>query len=394
MMIIYFWFLLFLLYLYPFVFYPLILYVLIWFKIRFFGIKNSMDELDCKIKLDRSKLPSVSLIISAYNEEGVIEEKLLNSIKLRYPKEKLEIIVVSDGSTDRTDEIVKKFFNKGVTLIRVEGRQGKTACQNIAVEKAKGEIIVFSDANTIYEEKAIEMLITPLVLYPDVGCVSGKLTYISKSAIRKEGLYWRYELLLKRLESSFYSEMGVNGAIYALRKADYISLKSDLISDFVEPLEILRVRKKVTKHCDFAEGYEYEPSEDIKASLSRKRRIFVRAMRGLLYERELLNPIKYPAVSFELISHRVLRWIAPIVGIFIMILPLFDIKTMFLIFMAEYVTILVAIMGNANALKKCPDKIAKFIGFLNYFFLLNIADLLGWIDLIKGRKYINWKINR
>jgi len=394
MMIIYFWFLLFLLYLYPFVFYPLILYVLIWFKMRFFGIQNNMDELDYKIKLDRLKLPSVSLIISAYNEENVIEEKLFNSIKLRYPKEKLEIIVVSDGSTDRTDEIVKKFFNKGVTLIRVEGRQGKTACQNIAVEKAKGEIIVFSDANTIYEEKAIEMLITPLVLYPDVGCVSGKLTYISKSAIRKEGLYWRYELLLKKMESTLYSGIGVPGAIYALRKTDYVPLKSDLISDFVEPLEILRLRKKVTKHCGFAEGYEYEPSKDVKKSLSRKRRIFVRAIRGLLYEKELLNPIKYPVASFELISHKIFRWIAPIIGIFMMIVPLFDIKAMLLIFVAEYVAVLGAIMGNANALKKLPNKIAKFIGFLNYFFLLNIADLLGWIDLIKGRKYITWRINR
>jgi len=353
-----------------------------------------MDELDYKIKLDRLKLPSVSLIISAYNEENVIEEKLFNSIKLRYPKEKLEIIVVSDGSTDRTDEIVKKFFNKGVTLIRVEGRQGKTACQNIAVEKAKGEIIVFSDANTIYEEKAIEMLITPLVLYPDVGCVSGKLTYISKSAIRKEGLYWRYELLLKKMESTLYSGIGVPGAIYALRKTDYVPLKSDLISDFVEPLEILRLRKKVTKHCGFAEGYEYEPSKDVKKSLSRKRRIFVRAIRGLLYEKELLNPIKYPAASFELISHKIFRWIAPIIGIFMMIVPLFDIKAMLLIFVAEYVAVLGAIMGNANALKKRPNKIAKFIVFLNYFFLLNIADLLGWIDLIKGRKYITWRINR
>lgn len=388
------WFILLLVYLYPFLFYPVILYVLVFAKKTLIKEKQ-LNGSNCNLFLSDHKLPHVSFIVSAFNEENVIEKKILNSLEIEYPKEKIEIIVVSDGSTDQTDDIVKSFSKEGVFLIRVKGREGKTACQNVAVSKAKGDILVFSDANTMYKSDSIKRLVTQLILNPEVGCVSGELIYKTANNVEKENMYWKYETGLKRLESNFYSEIGVNGAIYALRKSDYVPLRSDLISDFVEPLEIIRVSKKIVKHCDSALGYETEPSKDIGKSLIRKRRIFVRSIRGLLYEKNLCSPIKYPAISFELISHKVFRWINPIIAVFMMLLPLFNIKTMLPVFVVEYSILLLAVIGGMNVFDKYYNiKIIKLLRFLNYFLLLNIADLFGWLDLIMGKKYITWKVKR
>jgi len=180
--------------------------------------------------------PHVSLIIAAFNEEAVLAGKLENSLALDYPSERLEMIVASDGSTDRTDSIAESFQDRGVTLLRLS-RTGKTGVQNEAARIARGDILVFSDANASYRTDAIRKLVRNFA-DPEVACVCGQLVYEgnSEGAGSGEGVYWAYENFMKRRESDLSSLIGANGSIYAVRRGDYVELDGDLISDFVEPL--------------------------------------------------------------------------------------------------------------------------------------------------------------
>jgi len=189
--------------------------------------------------------PSVSLVIAAYNEENDIRQKLTNSLQLDYPRDKLQIIVASDCSTDRTHDIVREFENKGVALVILPERGGKTAAQNAAVKKARGEIIVFTDATTQLHRRTVKDLVGGFA-DPQVGCIGAELEYVTVegTAVGKGGTtYWRYEKKLKELESTVNSLTGVSGCLYAIRASVYTPIDPDLISDFVVTSEV------------FAKGY-------------------------------------------------------------------------------------------------------------------------------------------
>ena len=179
--------------------------------------------------------PNVSFIITAYNEERDLRVKLENTLSLDYPKEKLEVIVASDCSSDSTDEIVRSFESKGVRLHRQSKRLGKTAAQNAAVELANGEIILFSDATTLYRPDVLQV-ITPDFADPSVGCVAGQLTYLdaNQSGVGRGAVsYWNYEVFLKKHESSACSLIGVSGCMYAVRRSAYVPLEESACSDFI-----------------------------------------------------------------------------------------------------------------------------------------------------------------
>jgi len=171
--------------------------------------------------------PKVSVIITAYNEERDLAAKLENTLSLNYPKELLEIIVASDCSSDRTDDIARSFASRGVGLWRQSQRWGKTAAQNAAVEQARGEIILFSDATTLYEPDVLQVMM-PSFLDASVGCVAGRLVYVDpgQSGV---GLgarsYWGYETYLKRHESRIGSLIGASGCLYAVRRSAYVPLQ-------------------------------------------------------------------------------------------------------------------------------------------------------------------------
>lgn len=251
------------------------------------------------------KQPSVTLVIAAYNEEDVIEEKIKNSLKLTYSE--LDIVVFSDASDDRTDEIVRSFTDEGVELQRIEGRVGKTACQNRVVETLSTDFVVFSDANSMYDSDAIERLVKQFE--DGVGCVVGELRYEGGN-VEGESFYWRYEQLLKRLESAFHTLVTGNGAIYAVRAESYVPLPNDAISDFAEPLAIVRNGETV-KYAPNAVAREYT-GESVESELTRRVRIVTRSWHTFLTNRDLANPIRYPQFSFQVLSHKVLRWLAPI----------------------------------------------------------------------------------
>lgn len=221
-----------------------------------------------------SSVPSVSLLISAYNEEKVIEEKLRNSLILNYPKEKFEIMVVSDASDDRTDEILRGFERQGVRLLRVEGRKGKVFCKNEAMKVTKGEVVVFSDANTMYEPDAIKELVKHFS-DPEVGCVSGELRYRHEGGVRGESLYWKYEQWIKRMEGRLGSLTTVNGAIYAVRKDVLQPLPIDVPDDFATTL-LIRSKGLKVLHEPQAVAWE-ETAPHVLGELRRRVRMVVQA---------------------------------------------------------------------------------------------------------------------
>ena len=252
------------------------------------------------------KLPTVTMLIAAYNEEKVIREKIENTLALDYPRDRLQIVVFSDGSTDATDAIVKSYSSAGIQLLRVEGRKGKTHCQNEAVKIATGDILVFSDANSMYDRHAIKKLIQNFH-DEEVGVVVGELRYSHEDVIQ-EGLYWKMERFLKVHESSIESCLGANGAIYAIRRNLYKPLPDDAISDFIEPFFVYRQGYRVVYEST-AFAIEHIGETTAIESL-RKQRIITRTLSSFKYIIDFLNPFKYGWYSIALWSHKLIRWFA------------------------------------------------------------------------------------
>ncbi|MDX2504311.1 MAG: glycosyltransferase family 2 protein, partial [Gammaproteobacteria bacterium] len=255
--------------------------------------------------------PIVSLIVSCYNEVDIIEQKIRNCLAIDYPQHQLEILFISDGSDDGTDELIKRYTNDRIKLIRQEGRLGKTMGLNLALAEARGEIVVFSDANAMYEENALKNLVRN---FHDtaVGYVVGAAIYKDdeeSTAGSSENIYWQYEIFIKKIESKLHSVVGGDGAIYAIRKFLYEPLDQEDINDFVNPLQIIAKGYRGIFDAD-AICYE-QTAGDFDKEGKRKQRIVNRSFTGLMKNKTVLNPFKYGFYSFELLSHKLLRWMIP-----------------------------------------------------------------------------------
>jgi len=357
--------------------YPLIIIIIA-------SLKNKTVQKDEKFK------PSVTMIVAAFNEESVIEEKIKNCLSLDYPKEKFEVIIFSDGSTDRTDEIVRKYKDGGIQLIQLAERKGKTAGQNLAVSYAKNEIIVFSDANAYYREDAIRKIVRNFN-DPEVGCVCGELVYYSenKSLIGDaENVYWDYEKYIKRQEDKAASILGANGSIYAIRRNLFVPLPEDIISDFIEPLKIIEQGYRVVYE---PEALSFEQSTtNFQEEYQRKKRIISRSFFSLIHFKRFLNPFKYPLLSFQLISHKILRWLIPIYLPIIFIINLFLLDSIFfqVMFGLQIFFYLTALLGYILEKNKWHN---VFFYTPFYYCLVNIASLKAILTyFIKRKKVITW----
>ncbi len=333
--------------------------------------------------------PKVSLIIAAYNEEETIEEKIKNSIALQYEKNKLEIIVASDCSDDKTDIIVSKYSNKGIKLVRLGERGGKTAVQNLAAERAKGEILVFSDATTIYAQDAIKKIVKPFA-DNSVGCVSGKLIFLKSnhSTDKTKSFIEEYDHYLKSKESQIETMFGVNGCFYAVRKKLYPSIDTNLTSDFAVPLKIIEGGFRVI--------YEEEAISFEKVSLNilnefkRKKRTVRAGIGVFLRMKRLLNPFRRKFVFWGVISHKLMRWLTPIFLFLIFCSNLIIVKSSFfykITFLLQVIFYLFAVVGYLLFYKK---KVRLFtIPF--YFCLVNFAAVIGMIELVRKEKSEIWQ---
>ena len=337
--------------------------------------------------------PNVTVLITAYNEEKNIVEKLENTLSLDYPKEKLEIVVASDGSEDKTDQIVRQYSGRGVILHRVEGRVGKTETQNQTVKIAKGDIVIFSDATTKYKKDAIRKIVRN---YEDhsIGAVSGRYEYVNPTGAPVglgTILFWKYENSIKSRQTRIETVTGCCGCIYSVRRDLYEPLPRDIISDLVEPLKILGKGFRIAFEPE-AVAYE-ETTETSKEEFGMRVRVISRGMYGLWYMRQLFNPFKYGFVSYQLFSHKVLRWIIPF------LLPLLLLSNLLLIGHPFYIlTLVVQILFYVGAvgghLLDRMGKKAKLLALPLYYCVVNAASMAAFFRTIFGKKAIVWETVR
>ncbi|WP_293026666.1 glycosyltransferase [Natronococcus sp.] len=336
-----------------------------------------------------ASLPSVALVIAAYNEEEIIAEKIENSLELEYPDDRLSVVVFSDASSDRTDEIVRSYADEGVDLVRIEGRVGKTECQNRVADAVDEEIIVFSDANSMYEPDAIRELVASFG--PDVGCVVGELKYRDSSDVDGESIYWRYESLIKRLESAVGSSVTGNGAIYAVRNSSYVPLQRGAISDFAEPLAIVKNGERVAYTAD-AVAWE-STEETVDDELDRRSRIVTRSWHTVANNAELLNPVRYPVFSVQLLSHKVLRWLSPIL---LAVALLSNLALVFVSASPLYLALLgaqmafyaLALVGAALDRTSLSPPIVVHVP--HFFVVANYGMLVGLWNFLRRENIVTW----
>ena len=334
--------------------------------------------------------PSVSIIISAYNEAPVIAAKIENSLALEFPAERLEVIVVSDCSDDGTDEIVRNCAGLGVRLVRQNQRLGKSAALNYAVPQARGSILVFSDANALYQPDAIRHLVRHFS-DPKVGYVVGNARYYKKSiesaSAESEGLYWKLETYLKKKESAFESVVGGDGAIYAIRRELFSPLRSTDINDFMNPLQIVdRGYRGLFEPA--AISYE-DTAESFEKEYRRKVRIVSRSFNALRRVPGILNPFRNPRHWFLLISHKLLRWLAPFFLLIFLTASLFLWR--FPLYRAALLLQLVFYAGATAAwLIPATRSVWKPMSLAYYFCLVNMASLIGCIKCFRGKLSATW----
>jgi cellulose synthase/poly-beta-1,6-N-acetylglucosamine synthase-like glycosyltransferase len=268
-------------------------------------------------------LPSVTVLLAVFNEEEAIRRKLENLLALEYPKEKLDILVASDGSTDKTNEIVREFADRGVRLFISEHRKGKSATQNEAVKLVNSDILAFTDADTVLDSKFLTKIIQPFA-DPAVGCVTGLFLLRregSGTISESQGFYWKYETAMRAIESRIGILPTASGGGMVIRRELFKPLDSQYGEDCVVPLDVILQGYRVM-HEPEALAYDASPSS-IKGELKTRIRMTLRNWTGTLSRKQLLNPFKYPLVSLSLTSHKLLRWLTSFFLLFILILNLF-----------------------------------------------------------------------
>ena len=287
---------------YTYIGYGMLLYVLVRLK-RLAGMSEPEPTLP-----EDDQLPEVTLMICAYNEEAVVEEKMANIRQLDYPADKFCVMWVTDGSNDRSNELLRQYPE--VMLVYSPERRGKAAAMQHGLHENKAPYVVFTDANTMLNSSSIREIVRQF-MKDGVSCVSGEKRVAARSegqvAAEGEGLYWKYESMLKKWDSELYSAMGAAGELFAVRMSDYREAPSNaLLDDFMMSMLIVMDGHRIAYTSD-AYAIEYG-SADMTEESKRKRRIAAGGLQSVWWLRRLMNPFRFPVVSFLFVSHRVLRW--------------------------------------------------------------------------------------
>ena len=286
---------------YTYVGYGIVLYLLVLIKRLATKAKPLADITD-------DCLPEVTLMVCAYNEEDIIAEKMDNTHRLDYPSDRLHLVWVTDGSNDNTNSLLAAYPD--VKVIYSPERRGKAAAIKHGIKEIDTEIVMMTDANTMLNPGAVRE-IARLMQDPRVGCVSGEKKVMARSdsdeAAQGEGLYWKYESTLKRLDSELYSAMGAAGELCVIRRQLMTDIPDDtLLDDFIISMEIVKKGYKIA-YTSNAYAMEYG-SADLHEESKRKRRIAAGGLQSCWRLRSLMNPLRHPVVAFQFVSHRVLRW--------------------------------------------------------------------------------------
>jgi cellulose synthase/poly-beta-1,6-N-acetylglucosamine synthase-like glycosyltransferase len=336
-----------------------------------------------------SRLPRVTVVLPAHNEADWLRRRLENLLALRYPRDRLEIVVGSDGSTDATAEIARSFGERGVRVVDAPARRGKTAILNEMVGVSSGDAVVFTDANACFGEDALQHLVGPFVS-PAVGCVVGELVYVNghDPAVRAgEGLYWRLESAIKEMEGRFGGTLVATGAIYALRRELCRTLPGGISDDALNPLLALAAGYEVVVEPR-ARVFE-KAATSLREEFHRKARMVTRQLGAHAHVRFFLVPLR-PVLAFRLASHKLLRWLAPVFALGALLIGVIGLEGW-----VRHVTLAVALVGlaafaaGAAAIGRgvtVPAAVRLWV----YFCVVNAAALTGIADFLRGRERATW----
>lgn len=360
--------------LYIYLGYPLVIYLLGRFRKH-------------KVQLSISE-PRITVIIAAFNEEKYIKDKLINALELDYPSDKLEVILVSDGSTDSTLRLARTITNPNLIILE-QNRSGKATALNTAMTKATGELILFTDANVFFEKSVLKHMI-PVLGDPQVGAVTGKVNLVELQSTEPlgEGIYMRYERFIQKHESLFSGVIGTDGGMF-LAKRDLIhTIPADtILDDFFIVMQIILSGKRVI-YEESAKAIEYVPAS-VAQEFKRKTRIAAGGFQVLSKLPKLMVFIKNPGFLFEFYSHKLLRWLTPIflIALYLSTFPLGTYKLTYYLFIGQNLVYLLAIIGYLS--KKLRNISAIYICY--YFVAINIAVFIGMIRAFTQTQSVIWK---
>ena len=361
---------------YPFAVYPALAYLLS--RLRGRPVRKG-DE-----------TPTVSLLIAAHNEAACIQDTIANKLALDYPGDRLEIIVISDASTDGTDDLVRGFEGRGVRLVRQAERRGKTSALNLGVTEATGEILVFSDANSLYDPSALRELVRSF-RDDSVGYVTGKMVYVhSGDTATGDGcsMYMRYENRLREWETLLGSIVGVDGGLDAVRRSLFVRLPADALPDFALPLEVVRQGRRIVYEPGalLRERSVADPGDEYRMRV----RVALRALWAIRDRLDLLNPLRHGLFAWQLLSHKVLRYLA-----FLPLALLLVVNAILAPRSGFYAGLLAAQLAcYAGAalgfLLAGRGPMPRWISLPYYFVLIQAASCHAILKLLAGRKIVIW----
>lgn len=346
------------------------------------------NKYQLNIDLDKNKLPLISFIITAFNEEKNIEQKIINTLEAEYDPDHLEILVASDGSTDQTNELVEKYKFHGVSLVEVTDRKGKENAQLHAIRQAKGDLLVFSDVSTRIEKNALYR-IAQVFSNSNIGAISSEDRFITtEGQIAGEGAYVKYEMWLRKLESSSNSLVGLSGSFFGCRKSICRDWSILVPSDFNTAINTIQQGNIAISDPELL-GY-YPNIKDEKKEFQRKVRTVLRGMAALFHKQAFLNPFKYGFFSFQLISHKLMRWLVPIfmaVTFIINILLLHESFIYEILFIGQVLFYLTALIGQLSV--SCRNN--KLVKIIYFFVQVNLAIAVAMIMFLTGKRITLWE---
>ena len=372
---------------YTYLGYGIVLYALVKLKELF------VKPVKYSLPASNDELPEVTLFITAFNEEDVVDEKMENSLELDYPADKLRLVWITDGSNDNTNERLKEYPE--VTVLYQPRRQGKTAALNRAIPYVKTPYVIFTDANTMVNRQAVREIVLAFE-DPRVGCVAGEKRIAvqakDNAASGGEGIYWKYESTLKALDARLYSAVGAAGELFAVRRELFAEMERDtLLDDFVLSLRIA-MQGYIIAYC--TEAYAIESgSADMREEEKRKVRIAAGGLQSIWRLRPLLNPFRYGILSFQYVSHRVLRWsVTPF--LLFLLLPLNallllmkglagDSCTLYgVLLVLQILFYVLGLWGYYLSTKQIKNKLL----FIPYYFLFMNVNVLKGIGYLKKKR--------
>lgn len=332
-------------------------------------------------------LPDVTLIIAAHNEESKIVEKLENTLALEYPRHKLEILVASDGSTDRTNAIVKEYENKGIKLLAIAERRGKENAQKEAVKRAKSDVLVFTDVATHLNPGGLKEMVLNFA-DPSVGCVSSEDNLLGKYGERGgESFYLRYEMWVRRLESTVNSLVGLSGSFFAARKEVCLDFSGEMDSDFRTVLNSVKLGLRGVSESKAIGYYLDLPSGS--QQFDRKVRTVLRGLTVFFAHPEFLNIFRYGFFSYQYFCHKLLRWMVPFflsIALVTNLMLATRSPVCYVLLLCQSAFYTVAVWGwqktsaSGNALFKLPA----------YFLAVNVSILVAWWRYLKNQRVLMW----